>query len=176
MADTKLEKYLDARRKRQTAYRRRRNQKGQVRIAVWVPKHRADELRRIAQAICLEKPKAQKDPFGAPVIPVTGKTPGWSYIQSSRDEVWLHMILKANKAQWQNAIKKHPNTWRLRSDLVKELGLEKRVVATEQAGSKQAKKKVSKKTAARKKAAKNKSTKRAAETTKKQAKKPKSKT
>lgn len=68
-------------------------------------KHRADELRRISHAMCLEKPR--KD-IGAPVVPVSGDSPGWSYIKVEPDETWLQMMLKANKATWQNAKKKRP--------------------------------------------------------------------
>lgn len=146
----RLNKLIEQDRKRGAAYRKRRNQKGQVRIAVWVPKHRADELRKIAQAMCLEKPRAKSSGFGAPVVPVSGKSPGWSYIKVEPDEAWLQMMLKANKATWQNKTKKHPNTWRIRSDLVKEMGLEKRVVATESASPNHAKK-AAKKPAERKK-------------------------
>ena len=81
------------------------------------------------------------------MVPVTGKAPGWSYINVKLDETWLQTILKANKAQWQNKTKKHPNTWKIRSDLVKELGLTKRVVAEEPVGSKTTKTKAKRESA-----------------------------
>lgn len=139
----KLEKVTEANRENQRASypkgtawyaEKRRREKGEVLVAVWVPKKRVAELKQIAKAMCLEKPKSKKYPFGVPIVPVTGKAPGWSYVKVKPDETWLQTILKANKAQWQGSSKKHPNTWKIRSDLVKELGLTKRVVADDSVG------------------------------------------
>lgn len=74
----KLEKHTEANRKNQRAYKKRRRDGGEVLVAVWVPKMRVDELKHIAKAMCLEKPKSKKDPFGVPMVLVAGKAPGWS--------------------------------------------------------------------------------------------------
>ena len=128
--DNELKKILEDRRKWQAAYRKRRNKKGLVRIAVWVPKWRAEGLKLLARAMCLEKkPKQKSDPLQAPIVPTKGKGTAWSYVEIGFDDILHRIILKANKAQWQNKTKIHPNTWRIRSDLVSELGLEDLVVA-----------------------------------------------
>ena len=63
----RLKKIAEQTKLRQKAYKDRRYDTGQVRIAVWVPEKRADELRLIAKAMCLEK-AGKKEPFAPPVL------------------------------------------------------------------------------------------------------------
>ena len=120
-------------REKQAAFRERQTELGRVRLSVWVPKERAAELREIAHHMCNPDRKEKTPPVQVPVFEVSKKHPGWSYLRADIDEKWLHVLLKANGGRWQNAKKDHPNTWRIRSDLVAKLGLESRVVLTEEA-------------------------------------------
>ena len=61
MLREKLEKLTEANRENQRAYKKRRRDKGEVLVAVWVPRARVAELQQIAKAMCLEKPKSKKE-------------------------------------------------------------------------------------------------------------------
>ena len=117
------------------SYKSRRIERGEVRVSVWIPASRVDELRQIADSMCAQADLAAGRPSKTPPVQVPRfetpelPPPGWSYLRVERDEIWLHMMLRANGATWRNEKQTpEPNTWQIRSDLVPKLGLEARVV------------------------------------------------
>ena len=119
-------------------YSKNRRDRGEVRISLWVPSGRVDELRQIAEAMRaqadLKAGRSSKTPsVQIPKLEIPElDPPGWSYLKIGREEIALHMILRENGARWRNETKDPaPATWKIRSDLVEKLGLEARVVLTE---------------------------------------------
>jgi len=120
-------------------YSKNRRDRGEVRVSVWVPRSRVDELRQISAAMraqadlaagrCSKTPPVRIPQLEVPELP----PPSWCYLKIGREEIALHMILRKNGAIWRNEKQEPaPVTWKIRSDLVPKLGLEDRVVLSKQ--------------------------------------------
>ena len=115
---------------RQRGYKTRRKERGEVRVSVWVPADKAQQLRDIAtmwrrQAELADGLTSPTPVVQVPVVEIPElPPPGYAWVQSAASEVLMHKILSANGAEWFGRQK----LWRIRSDLVEPLGLQDRVV------------------------------------------------
>ena len=115
---------------RQRGYKARRKDRGEVRVSVWVPADKAEQLRDIATMWRRQAELADglTSPMPAVQVPVVEipelPPPGYAWIQTEREELVMQKLLKANGAKWSKEVQ----AWRLRSDLVDKLGLRNRVV------------------------------------------------
>ena len=114
---------------RQREYKTRRKKRGEVRVSVWVPENKAQQLRDIAtmwrrqvdlsDGLISQTPAVQVPVVDIPELP----PPGYAWIRVEAEELALQKLLKMNGGVWF----KTPGVWRLRSDLVEKMGLRNRV-------------------------------------------------
>ena len=116
---------------RQRKYQSRREARDEVRVAVWVPRNKAQALRDIAalwrrEAELADGVTGQPPPVQVPVIEVPPDLPppGYTWLQCGKNETLMHRLLRANGGEWVSS----RQAWRLRSDLVEPLGLQSRVL------------------------------------------------
>ena len=115
---------------RQRNYKTRRSERGEVRVSVWVPENRAQQLREIAAMWRRESeledglksptPSVQVPRVEIPKLP----PPGFSFVRIDYEEKAMQKLLKLNGGEWS----KRAGAWKIRSDLVAKMGLLNRVI------------------------------------------------
>jgi len=97
-------------------HRDEQRKRGLKLMKVWVPEEDAGRLKEAAKKMRAEAglplPEDNSPPF-----------PGWAYLRIGREEEELQKRLRSHGARWL----KDAKVWRLRTDLVDELGLSGRV-------------------------------------------------
>jgi len=108
-----------------------RQAEGLCRLSIWVPQTRRAELLRIAMQMRADDgcplpqdSKPDMPPIRIPKPTVEKPTPDTVCIRATRDEIWLHMLLRANGGEWHGK----DQVWTLRLDVARQLGLQTRFV------------------------------------------------
>ncbi len=117
--------------KRVAEHTKRQKEDGLCRLSVWVPQARRVELLRIAMQMRADggcplpqDSKPDTPPIRIPTPTVEKPTSPTVSIRSSRDEIWLHLLLRENGGEWHGQSK----VWTIRLDVAQRLGLQSRFV------------------------------------------------
>ena len=127
---------------------KRQSERGETRVAVWVPSDQVEKLKRFAEKLRRKsgqfRQRTKKPPVAPPRVSIpVAPLKQWALIAIERDELAFQLILKANGAKWcsgsSTAFGRFSETcseflppegvWRIRADLVDRIGLSHRVAA-----------------------------------------------